>query len=433
MTHSIERHLTRTLSFAILGIGLISGTVSFIFAYQEAREFQDDTLRQIASLADIRKLQEVPAHRATLLPGDAGHSDAANHVMVTLLPADDGHWLSPGLQPGFHTVNSPQGEWRVFIRQSRVDGKIAVSQLTEVRDEVAANSALSTVVPLGLLLLLLALLISKIVRREFSPIHCLTRALDEHPPGQPTTLDDKGLPSEIAPFVRSINGLLRRVARLVDEQRRFIADAAHELRSPLAALSLQVENLKKVSIDAATQERIVPLTAGIERSTRLTEQLLNHARSQWSETVYTKVDLSEWARRVIAEHLSFADRHEIDLGLDDPGDVTLYADSQDLYHVINNALDNALRYTPPLGAVTLRLFRDDGLLTMEVIDSGPGIPEDEYERAFDPFYRCEGVIAEGSGLGLAIAKDAATRLGGIITLHARQDRSGLIFRYQQPL
>jgi two-component system OmpR family sensor kinase len=137
------------------------------------------------------------------------------------------------------------------------------------------------------------------------------------------------------------------------------------------------------------------------------------------------------ARELIVEYLPLAEASTIDLGLEDAGNIILTAEHQTLRLVLKNALDNALRYTPPHGEVTLRLYADDGDAVIEVVDTGPGIPAAERERVFDPFYRIEGAGGDGSGLGLSIARDAAVRLGGTVSLHDRRDESGLVFRYRQ--
>jgi two-component system OmpR family sensor kinase len=143
------------------------------------------------------------------------------------------------------------------------------------------------------------------------------------------------------------------------------------------------------------------------------------------------VDVSKMARELIAEYLPLAEARGIDLGLDEAGNIAVIAEPQTLRLVINNALDNALRYTPSSGEVTLRLYIEGDDTVIEVSDSGPGIPAAERERVFDPFYRIEGAGGQGSGLGLAIVRDAAARLGGKVSLHDRPDGPGLILRYRQ--
>lgn len=425
MSRSLKKHLSRTLALAIVLAGLVAGSASFFFAYVEAQELQDDTLRQVAALAKGQGTGPAFEGWETL-------ADDESRVIVLRLPKDPlPQWLPADLPGGFHTLVGPDGRMRVFVRSDGFGGRIAAGQATEVRDEIAINSALHTVVPLAILLPLLVWLTVRIVRRELGPVTRLAETMDEQSAVRPEALPDDHVPDEIAPFVRAINRLLDRVNRQIAEQRRFIADAAHELRSPLTALSLQVQNLEKAETLETMRQRAIPLRTGIERARRLTEQLLSLARSQANSPATQAVDVSKMARDLLAEYLPLAEARDIDLGLDDAGNVWLVAEPRMLHLVFKNALDNALRYTPRHGEVTLHLYTEGEEAVIEVIDSGPGIPVDERDRVFDSFYRIEGVGGEGSGLGLAIVRDAAARLGGTVSLHGRPANSGLVFRYRQ--
>ncbi|MHB9004829.1 MAG: sensor histidine kinase, partial [Coriobacteriia bacterium] len=218
---------------------------------------------------------------------------------------------------------------------------------------------------------------------------------------------------------------------LMGQQRRFIADAAHELRSPLTALSVQAQNLRQAGSLEIVKERLVPLQAGIERARQLTEQMLNLARTQAENSGEAVVNVSLMARELIAEYLPLAETKDIDLGLEEVVPLTIHASPDVLSLIIKNALVNALKYTPDGGEVTLRLLSENDSAVIEVVDSGPGIPVSEREFVFDAFYRIPGTVGEGSGLGLAIARAAASRLGGIVSLHERQEGTGLVFRYRQ--
>ena len=194
---------------------------------------------------------------------------------------------------------------------------MVVAQLTAMRDEIAINSALQTLIPLLLLLPLLVWLIVRVVRGELAPIARMAKGLDEQPADRPQAIAGDDLPDEITPFVHAINRLLARVNLLIGQQRRFVADAAHELRSPLTALSLQAQNLMHAGSLDAVRERVVPLQDGIERARHLTEQLLSLARTQASVAEESMIDVSEMARELIAERLPLAEAKGIDLGLEE--------------------------------------------------------------------------------------------------------------------
>ena len=437
MTRSLERHLIRTMLLVILFIGVSAGAISYIFAFEEAQEFQDNTLLQIASLADIRYVFNESPDINSISTSNNGDEDTENHVMVIRLQHDklpaNIEWTPSDLSQGFQTVDSPQGHWRVYVQKAKTGERIAVAQLTEVRNEAASDSAQRTLVPLGILLPLLIMFTIRIVRKQFVTVRLLAHKLDEQPPDRPTTLPETGLPDEISPFVRSINNLLKKIIQLMGEQRRFIAEAAHELRSPLTALSLQAQNLEKADTLDDMRERVRPLRAGIERTRRLTEQLLNLARSQASTPVFEMTDISILVRELITEYLPLAEARGIDLGMEENGDICLYAEPHTLRLVLKNALDNALSYVPSLGQVTVRSFVDNNDAVIEISDTGPGIPEYELERVFDPFYRVEGSSGDGSGLGLAIAQAAARRLGGKVCIYNRSSGNGIVFQYRQQL
>ncbi|MCK9295601.1 MAG: ATP-binding protein [Desulfobulbaceae bacterium] len=433
MKRSLQWRLTLMLDGAILLSGLIAALVSFILAYGEAREFQDDMLRQIALLTTRSTTasanNEWPRQNQAEIALDEPESRIS--VIYVLPDAPRPGWLAGNISSGLHTLDMAGERLRVFLQEDPAGKITVVTQPTETRDEIAINSALRTFTPLLFLLPVMAWLIMRIVRNELRPVRNLADHLDAQPADQPRPLPDKDVPDEIRPFVQAINRLLARVIDLMGQQRRFVADAAHELRSPLTALSIQAQNLRQAGSIESMNERIIPLQAGIERAIKLTEQLLNLARIQAGTAETTTVDVSALSRELIAEYLPRAEAKGIDLGLEGEGPLLLPAAPENLRLILKNALENALKYTPAGGEVTLRLYAAEDGAVCEIIDNGPGIPVSERERVFDPFYRLPGASGEGSGLGLAIAREAAACLGGSVSLGNRPEGPGLIFRYSQ--
>ena len=239
-------------------------------------------------------------------------------------------------------------------------------------------------------------------------------------------LNEAGLPTEVAPLVHALNGLLDRLDRALDAQRAFIADAAHELRTPLTAVHLQAQLAERATTDAERSAALAELRAGLERATRLVEQLLTLAREEpgVSERPFAPVNVTEVAREVLAEYAPIAAARGVDLGLAQgsaaaASDALVDGDANALRTLVSNLVDNAVRHTPAGGRVDVAAQRDgaDGLLTVR--DSGPGIPASERERVFDRFYRVPGEAAAGvtgSGLGLAIVKRIADRHGATVSL-----------------
>jgi two-component system, OmpR family, sensor kinase len=427
MRRSLERELSRALGFAIVAAGIAATVLAFVFGFDQAQDLQDETLREIA-------LRAAPSSAAKAsdadLPKEAAADPDSRLLVLDLSAASRPAWLAADLAPGFHTLPSPAGTMRVYVHRAP-GGRIAVAQSTEVRRESAVSSAAITLLPLLALLPLLVWLARRITRVELAPLRRLAASLDAQLAERPEPLPADNVPLEVGAFVDAINRLLLRVSELIGAQRRFVADAAHELRTPLTALAVQAGNLAHARSPQDQLHRIDALTAGIERARHLTEQLLDLARLQAGSAGAQPVDVSALGRDLIAECLPLAEQRGIDIGMEEDVTLTLAADPASLRLIIKNALDNAVRYTPPGGQVTLRLAKTQGRGVVEVIDTGPGIPPAERNRIFAPFYRPAGSAGAGSGLGLAIARDAAARCGGTISIDARADPPGTVFRYTQ--
>ncbi|ACF12232.1 integral membrane sensor signal transduction histidine kinase [Chlorobaculum parvum NCIB 8327] len=428
---SLQKRLTVMLAGMIVAVALIASATSFYFAYEEAKEFQDNTLRQIAMLQGGDTAESVVLNGIGHSPALVTTIDPETRIRILHFQQESAPaWFAGALAPGFHTLRERGEPMRVFIIRSS-SSVAAVVQPTETRDDLATSSALHTLVPGLLMLPVMALLVMLIVRSGLKPLTTLSHLLDEQSPDQPEPLPEHDLPEEMMPFVHSINRQLARISVLIGQQRRFIADAAHELRSPLTALSLQAENLRQAGSADEMRARLAPLQSGIERARQLTAQLLNLARVQAQPTEGVPVDLPALARELIAEYLPLAEARGIDLGLDEPGAMLLDGNPESFTLILKNGLENALNYTQKGGTVTVRLAIENGDGVMEVIDDGPGIPESERERVFDAFYRSPGSGQPGSGLGLTIAREAARTIGGDLRLLPGPNGRGTVFRYRQ--
>ncbi len=429
---SLQKRLSLMLGGATLLMGMLAGLAAFGLAYQEARELQDDTLRQIAVLYGSSGQGSAKSGKQDHRSPSKAWIDPESRITIVHLPNDSRPaWMVDNLAAGFHTVAGQESPLRVFVLNGTFSDSTVVAQPTEFRNEIALNNALRTLVPSLLFIPVVIWLIIHIVRSQLVPVNQLATLLDRQDAEHVSPLPEQKIPREVLPFVHAINRLLVRINQLLGQQRRFIADAAHELRSPLTALSLQVHNIKQADSLALAREHILPLEAGVERARRLTEQLLDMARIQASVTERSWVDVEGLARELIEEFVPLATARRIDLGLDVLTKLSLFANPESLRLVLGNGLENALKYTPEGGEVTIRLSMDGGDAFIEIIDNGPGIPDSYRKRVFDPFYRMPDTQGNGSGLGLAIAREAALRMGGQITLHDRPDGVGSIFRYQQ--
>lgn len=442
LKESLQFKLSFSLSVAILVIALLAGVFSFLSAFQEANELQDDTLRQVAALFDRQVLAPHREGDHALAPA----MDEETRVVVQHL-TDGDHMRGKGdaesvlplpskLPDGLQTVEIEGETFRVLVKTTLLGERIAVAQETGVRDDIASDSALRTLMPFLILVPILLLLVADLVRKMFLPIASLSSRLDQRAEDdlQPVPQDD--LPSEVRPFAAAINRLLGRVGASMQVQRRFVADAAHELRSPLTALSLQAERLAATPMSGQAQERLDALRRGIERGRQLLEQLLALAKAQ-SEPDATKAALSvrQVYRTVLEDLLPLAEAKHIDIGLEGARDATVWTHEFDLVTVVKNLVDNAIRYTPCGGRVDLSVTAEEGRAVLRIKDSGPGIQVAERERVFDPFYRTLGSDQVGSGLGLSIVKAVADRMGAEIQLGFSDEvaQSGLCVRVLVPL
>ena len=227
-------------------------------------------------------------------------------------------------------------------------------------------------------------------------------------------LPESSLPQEVQPLIAALNDLLARLGRSLSLQRSFIADAAHELRTPLTAVSLQLQVAERASTQAERAAAFSKLKGGIERATRLVEQLLTLARSEpaaAAEQPFAMVNLTEVARQVVAERASIAEARRLDLGLSGNTPLQIMGDAEALRVMLGNLVDNAINYTPPGGTVDVETAVDRGEAGLIVTDTGPGIPAEERERVFDRFYRRAAAGGPGSGLGLAIVRRLRSGIG----------------------
>ncbi|WP_423205469.1 ATP-binding protein [Pseudomonas kribbensis] len=430
---SVQLRLSVTLSLAILVVALLAAAFAFVSALDEAHEMQDETLRQVAALYDRQQMTlHYPAAQAVdddneesrvivqyLADGSraVGNDDA-------LLPLPFPTTLSDGLS----TLKVTGEDFRVLVRTTARGERIVVAQETGVRDKEARESAWRSLLPFLILFPVLLLVVGDLVRKMFRPIATLSADIDQRDEQALHPVDASHVPSEIRPFVVAINRLLGRVAQSVDNQRRFVADAAHELRSPMTALSLQAERLAATEMPAAARERLLPLSRGIERSRNLIDQLLSLAAAQSSSNaVPTHVSVLHIYRRILEDLLPLADRKNIDIGVESSEDVQVNINETDLLILVRNLVDNAIRYTPPGGRIDLSVKREQAAVVLQVSDTGPGIAVEEQARVFDPFYRSLGTDESGSGLGLSIVKAIADRTGLKVDLGFTDviERSGL--------
>ncbi|UTH76645.1 ATP-binding protein [Chromobacterium sp. IIBBL 290-4] len=416
---SLQLRLLVSLIAMILFLTLAVCGVSYWSAFKEANDMQDGLLNQAAWLLDQERVP--PVETAAMHPVVVENESRVLIQFLAARQASAGRLpLSPALPDGLQTLQLNGEPYRVLIRTLSSGVRVAVAQERHIRDDIAADVAKRTALPPFLLLPFMIWLVSRLIKNMLRPIKELSREIDLRQVTELHSVEAQRLPLEIRPFAVAINRLLDRVAQSVDSQRRFLADAAHELRSPMTALSLQAERLAATELPDNARERLTILRSGIERSRRLLNQLLTMARVQTGgarqDGAPPTVSIQAVFRGVLEDLMPLAEAKGIDIGVEDGRDVLAGASELDLTTVVKNLVDNAIRYTPAGGKVDLSAGVSPDGVFFAIADNGPGIPESERERVFDPFYRMLGTEQQGSGLGLAIVREVADRLGGKVEL-----------------
>jgi signal transduction histidine kinase len=406
---------------ALLGMLIVSALAMGALTYRnvliETESMFDYQLRQMAF--SLRDQGEIAPAQANSL------ADEELDFVVQIWKVDGRIIYPPRLRDdlptrallGFADVSVQGTTWRTFSVASR-DRVIQVAQPRQIRQKLAAGAALRSVAPLLFIAPAMALLVWWLAARTLAPLQRLAdgvRARDEQSL-QPLPLTD--LPNEVAPLVNSLNGLLARLAASLGAQRAFVADAAHELRSPLTALKLQMQLLRRAPDDAARHEAVESLGAGIDRAARLVEQLLMLARTEpgGSPAAFIELDLSELVRSAVADTVPFAHSRGTALALLADAPVTVLGDAAALSAMVRNLADNAVRYSPAGSRVELQVSAEGGAARLVVDDAGPGIAPADRDRVFDRFYRHAVGNEAGTGLGLAIVRGVAERHGAVVVL-----------------
>jgi two-component system sensor histidine kinase TctE len=327
-----------------------------------------------------------------------------------------------------HPVNPGSGQGAVLIRVGE--------RLTE-RAESARQLLFRIMVPQALLIFVAVFLVWYAVGRGLTPLASLQRELAARSHRDLSPLPEQQVPEEVRPLIRAMNELLGRLSEALESRQRFVADAAHQLRTPVAGIKTQTELALRQARTENVQATLKQLHTATEQASRLVNQLLSLARAepgagrvQHSEPL----DLVALARDTATEWVPQALARNIDLGFDSPlPDARIAGDRFMLREMLNNLLDNAVRYTQPGGQVTVRVTLEPPGVVLSVEDNGPGIPETERTRVFERFYRVLGTGAEGCGLGLAIVREIALSHGGDASLARGARDTGTQVRVVFPL
>ena len=338
---------------------------------------------------------------------------------------------------GFATVRMADGaQWRVFTtRGAESDVQVVVGEQTASRNAILWAVLRSVLLPLILALPLLALALWWAVREGLAPLRQLSRVLRQRQPQALEALMVGDMPSEMRPMVQALNGLFERIDSMVASERRFTADAAHELRTPIAAIRAQAQVALGAGTDTAQRNHALQFTlAGCDRATRLVEQLLTLARLEAAPDMpAASVDMSARARRVAADLVPAALVRHQTLELEAAAPCVVAGDDMLVGVLVRNLIDNAIRYSPDGARIRVSVATAAGQPQLQVEDSGPGMTQQEMARLGERFYRVVGHSQPGSGLGWSIVKRIADVFGAQVQVGRSEQLGGLAVSVRWPL
>jgi two-component system OmpR family sensor kinase len=431
-SHSLKGRLLWFVLIAILLAAVLQAITAYRGALQQADAMFDDHLQQVA--------RSMRSGAPLGMPIDEGVDDAGFDLYVQIWGQDGTQLfrsnrsaLPPRAVLGFSDVEANGNRYRVYSLQTPLQ-TVQIAQDLSARTARAQALALRAVLPFALLTPLLMLAVWWVIRRSLAPMERARRQVASRAADDFSPLANDDLPDEVRPLVDEINLLFGRVRAAFDAQKNFVADAAHELRSPLTALKLQAQALRRPDQDAAAREAgVTRLNQGIDRAIRLVEQLLTLAREEASAgqmpAAAEPVDLQDIIKQAVADVLPQAATKHIDVGLteDQPlHAVQIAGQTGALRMMLRNLLENAVKYTPESGRVDVSLQTRGNQCTLAIEDSGPGIEPGDRARVFDRFFRTSDAAPQtGSGLGLAIVKTIADRHGAVLRLGKSARLGGL--------
>ncbi|WP_398470321.1 ATP-binding protein [Tardiphaga sp.] len=421
---SLRKTVMNYVTGLLVVIGVVAAITSYHFVKYEVNSFQDNALHEVAMAAGFVFRQDIEPRidaeledQLVIQIWDETRTPLHRSGPVVDIPLQ--------AELGYADVTAGGERWRVF-RSRDGNHAIQVSQRWSAREEVAAYAAAGASVPLIAAIPIAWLLISWAVKRVLSGLGKLSSEIGERSADAKDALGLQGVPLEVVPLVTAMNSLIERHQLALETQRRFVSDAAHELRTPLAALQIQIDNLRARELSGPSREIAQDLLDGIRRASYSVNQLMTLVRADASiESEAETVDAQDLIGLIASGFAPVAEAKGVTLTVVPQPACELNVRADDLRLIVSNLIDNAVRYTRAGGTVSIGTQQLEDHLVIEVLDTGCGIPEAALPHLYDRFFRAAPVDIDGTGLGLAIAKSAADRSGFVLTIENRSDVVGV--------
>lgn len=443
---SIRQRLTLLVLSGVVLVWAYSLYSSYRQAVHEVEEWDQTRVEQAAHALLLLDARDLPVFAGASLnvSDDDGDNDASMRLLFEVTGADSRVLAaSPGLSsldlPAFPAgaaapLRANDAKWHIYVMGDAAHGRIVrVFEQRTHRSELSTEVAQRIARPLVLALPVLAVLVWVAIGSSLTPLRTLSRAIEARSPDSLEAIGVKGVPDEVHPLVAALNTLLQRLRRSFDRERAFTGDAAHELKTPLAAIKVQAQ-LALTARDPERQRRAMQrVVEAVDRSTHLADQLLALARLEGATPLPdAQVDLADVARACIADQHVYADRKQMSLTLRPDGRSVVRAPPALVRLLLDNLVDNAIKYGHVQGRIEIAIWEDADTTWLQVRDDGPGVAEADLSRLHDRFFRGEGHLEQGNGLGLSIVARIVARLGGKLDYMAGMDGKGLGVRIGLP-
>ncbi|MFT4063860.1 ATP-binding protein [Paraburkholderia sp.] len=437
---SLRRRLLVWLLPATLLTGLLASAATYWGALAELDELLNDQLKAVAQHVVVEpdghlSLRGMQGSNEDRLSGEQSHAVLLQvwRGAARIFSTDVDSPLPPPSRAGFADVTVRGQIWHTYVTRDG-DMLVRVAQAGRARWEAVAEISMHLFWPVLSLIPVLALFLWFGIGYGLGPLREIAASLKRRDVNNMQVVDTASMPGEVKPLVDAINDLLLRLDDAFTAQRHFIADAAHELRTPIMGLGLQAELLPRARNQAERDLVTGQIRAGTARLAHLAEQLLTLARltPESPPPAFDELDLTALARSVVAERVRLAEANGIDLGLVASASVKTHGNAEGVRILLNNLVDNAIRYAGMQARVDVIVSEEDGSPVIEVRDTGPGIAEADHERVWERFYRGSGHAMPGSGLGLSIVRRIAEQHRAVASLHSGPDDRGLTVSVRFP-